>query len=290
MRKMMTLPALLLTSALAGGADPGGIAARGTVNVGGAQVFYKASGSGQPLLMIHGYPLNGELFKNNRALKGYQVITVDLPGFGGSKLAPGQTVSIENYAQTMLGFMDALKIERAVVAGMSMGGMTALQMYKSAPERFRGLILIDTTADPAGVAEAAMWRGTGQQAQEKGVASLVDLLMPRMLTGMSRMQMPNQVAHLGGLIKGASLEGAVGAANALASRPDANPVLPTIRVPTLIVAGVEDNVTPAELQMKMNAAIPGSRLVMIPGAGHAAVFEKAQAFNRAAAAWLQTLR
>lgn len=143
----------------------------------GNQVFYKAHGSGQPLLLIHGYPLNGEVFKNNRMLSGYRVITLDLPGFGMSKLAPGEAVSIENYAQTVLGFMDALKLDRAVVGGMSMGGMTALQMYKSAPERFSGLILIDTTAEPAGVAEAAMWRGTAQQA--KGVASLVDLLMPR---------------------------------------------------------------------------------------------------------------
>ncbi|UTA50349.1 alpha/beta hydrolase [Deinococcus radiodurans] len=223
-------------------------------------------------------------------MSGYRVITVDLPGFGKSKLAPGQTVSIENYAQTMVGFMDAMKLDKAVVGGMSMGGMTLLQMYKIAPERFKGLILIDTTAEPAGIAEAAMWRGTAQQAQQKGVASLVDLLMPRMLTGESRMKMPNQVAHLGNLIKQASVEGAVGAGNALASRPDANPVLPTIKVPTLIVAGLEDNVTAPELQMKMNKAIRGSKLVLIPGAGHASTFEKAGAMNAAVANWLRTVR
>ena len=135
-----------------------------------------------------------------------------------------------------------------------------------------------------------MWRGTAQQAQQKGVASLVDLLMPRMLTGESRMKMPNQVAHLGNLIKQASVEGAVGAGNALASRPDANPVLPTIKVPTLIVAGLEDNVTAPELQMKMNKAIRGSKLVLIPGAGHASTFEKAGAMNAAVANWLRTVR
>ena len=277
----------LLSGALAGGAA---MPAQGTVDVGGAKVFYRVQGSGQPLLLIHGYPLSGELFKNNRMMAGYQVITVDLPGFGQSKLAPGQKVSIQNYAQTMVGFMDAMKLDKAVVGGMSMGGMTLLQMYKLAPERFRGLILIDTTAEPAGVAEAANWRGTAQQAQEKGVASLVDLLMPRMLTGETRMKMPAQVAHLGALIKQASPEGAIGAANALAERPDANPVLATIKVPTLIVAGLEDNLTPTELQMKMNKAIAGSRLVNIPGAGHAATYEKASAMNAAIAAWLRTLR
>lgn len=288
-KTLLTLTALLSTTAFAGGAAAP-VAAEGTVTVNGAQVYYKATGSGQPLLLIHGYPLNGELFKNNRMMSGYRVITVDLPGFGKSKLAPGQTVSIENYAQTMVGFMDAMKLDKAVVGGMSMGGMTLLQMYKIAPERFKGLILIDTTAEPAGIAEAAMWRGTAQQAQQKGVASLVDLLMPRMLTGESRMKMPNQVAPLGNLIKQASVEGAVGAGNALASRPDANPVLPTIKVPTLIVAGLEDNVTAPELQMKMNKAIRGSKLVLIPGAGHASTFEKAGAMNAAVANWLRTVR
>ncbi|PNY80287.1 alpha/beta fold hydrolase [Deinococcus koreensis] len=288
-RTFFPLTALLCASALAGGADGQSVPDQGTVTVGGATVFYKATGSGEPLLFIHGYPLSGELFKNNRTLPGYRVITVDLPGFGKSR-APGREASIENYATTMLGFMDALKIDRAIVGGMSMGGMTLLQMYKQAPQRIRGMILIDTTADPAGIAEAASWRGNGQQAQEKGVASLVDGLLPRMLTGPSRATLPNQVAHLSGLVKAASLNGAVGGANALASRPDANPVLPTITVPTLILAGIEDNVTPRELQLKMNAAIRGSRFVELPGAGHAAIFEKAQAANAAMLSWLRTVR
>ncbi|GGR47590.1 hypothetical protein GCM10008959_05990 [Deinococcus seoulensis] len=286
---LTTLTALLCASALAGGAQGQTIPDRGTVTVNGATVFYKATGSGEPLLLIHGYPLSGELFKNNRTLPGYRVITVDLPGFGQSR-APGREASIENYATTMLGFMDAVGLDRAVVGGMSMGGMTLLQMYKNAPDRFKGLILIDTTAEPSGVAEKANWLGTAQQAEQKGVASLVDILMPRMLTSVSRSTMPNQVQHLGGLVKAASLNGAVGGAVALANRPDANPVLPTIRVPTLIIAGMEDNLTPTELQVKMNMAIPGSRLVNIPGAGHAATFEKALAVNAALRAWLPTTR
>ncbi|GHF56503.1 pimeloyl-ACP methyl ester carboxylesterase [Deinococcus metalli] len=288
---VVVLTALLGAPALAGGASmPMAMPmTSGTVSVNGTTVFYKTAGSGQPLVLIHGYPLNGELFKNNRALPGYQVITVDLPGFGKS-VAPDANASIENYARTMLAFMDAMKLDKAIVGGMSMGGMTLLQMYKLAPERFKGLILIDTTAEPAGVAEAANWRGTAQQAQQQGVASLVPILLPRMLTSVSRTTMPNQVAHLSTLVKNASLNGVVGGGNALAARPDANPILPTITVPTLIIAGVEDNLTPTELQLKMNSAIPGSTLVEIPGAGHAATFEKAAQVNAALLKWLPTVR
>ncbi len=281
-RTLTTLTAFLATAALAGGAQGQTVPDRGTVTVNGSTVFYKATGSGQPLLLIHGYPLSGELFKNNRALlaRNFRVITVDLPGFGLSR-APNADASIENYASTVLGVMDALNLKQVVAGGMSMGGMTLFQMYKMAPERFRGLIFIDTTADPSGVAEKVNWLGTGQQAQEKGVASLVDILMPRMLTGQSRMTMPNQVMHLGSLVKQASLNGAVGGATALANRPDANPILPTIRVPTLYLFGAEDNLTPPEVAMKMQMNTPGSRLVLIPGAGHAATFEKASAAARA---------
>jgi pimeloyl-ACP methyl ester carboxylesterase len=217
------------------------------------------------------------------------VITVDLPGFGKS-VAPDKNASIENYAMTMLGFMDALGIKSATVGGMSMGGMTLLQMYKMQPQRFDGLVFIDTTADPAGVAEAASWRGNADQAQQNGVSSLVPGLLPRMLTGVSRMKMPSQAAFLGGIVKQASINGAVGGGNALAARPDANPVLPTIKVPTLLIFGVEDNVTPTETAMKMQKGIAGSKLVLIPGAGHAATFEKSAATNAAILNWARMMK
>lgn len=270
----------------------GKIPASGMIDVNGAKVFFKSVGTGKPMLLIHGYPLSGELFKNNRAAlaaAGFQVITVDLPGFGKS-VAPSKEASVENYARTVLGAMDALGLKTATVGGMSMGGMTLLQMYRLAPQRFNALVFIDTTADPAGIAEAASWRGNAVQAQQMGVASLVPGLLPRMLTGVDRMSMPNQVMFLGGLVKQASLNGAVGGGNALATRPDANPVLATIKVPTLLIFGVEDNVTPIELAMKMQKGISGSKLVLIPGAGHAATFEKASATNAAIISWAKTLK
>ena len=269
----------------------GKIPASGMIDVNGAKVFFKSVGTGKPMLLIHGYPLSGELFKNNRAAlaaAGFQVITVDLPGFGKS-VAPSKEASVENYARTVLGAMDALGLKTATVGGMSMGGMTLLQMYKLAPQRFNALVFIDTTADPAGIAEAASWHGNAVQAQQMGVASLVPGLLPRMLTGVDRMSMPNQVMFLGGLVKQANLNGAVGGGNALATRPDANPVLATIKVPTLLIFGVEDNVTPIELAMKMQKGISGSKLVLIPGAGHAATFEKASATNAAIISWAKTV-
>ncbi|MGY2895740.1 alpha/beta fold hydrolase [Deinococcus sp. UYEF24] len=284
----MNMPMMKMGSAMMNGKLP----ASGTVNVGPYKVFFKSEGTGKPMLLIHGYPLSGELFKDNRAAlakAGFQVITVDLPGFGKST-TPDMNASIENYARVVLAAMDAMGLKQATVGGMSMGGMTLLQMYKMAPSRFNGLVFIDTTADPAGVAEAASWRGNAEQAKAMGSASLAPGLLPRMLTGADRMSKPAQVAFLTSLVSQASVNGSVGGGNALAARPDANPILATIKVPTLLVFGLEDNVTPIELAMKMQKGIAGSKLVLIPGGGHATTFEKASATNAAIISWAKTLK
>lgn len=268
-----------------------GMAAAGSVTVNGMKIAYRVEGKGQPLILIHGYPLSGELFARNRAelARNFMVITPDLPGFGDSTVMSSQA-SIDLYATTMLGFMDAMKIQSAVVGGMSMGGITLLDMYRMAPQRFKGLVLIDTIAAAASIAEADSWRGNARQAQAKGVASLVPGLLPRMLTGPTRMNKPGDVAFLSAIVKKASLNGAVGGANALADRPEQTPVLATITVPTLIVVGAEDNVTPVEIAMMMNKAVPGSTLVIIPAAGHAATFEKASAMNAAMLNFAKTIK
>lgn len=96
---------------------------------------------------------------------GYCVIIVDLFGFGKSKFVFGQIVSIENYVQIMVGFMDVMKFDKVVVGGMSMGGMILFQMYKIVFECFKGLILIDIIVEFVGIVEVVMWCGIVQQVQ-----------------------------------------------------------------------------------------------------------------------------
>jgi pimeloyl-ACP methyl ester carboxylesterase len=257
----------------------------------GARIYYQTQGEGTPLLLIHGYPLNGGLFRDNvtALVANYQVITPDLRGFGRSE-APNEQASIETYAQDMLAVMDHLEIEKALIGGMSMGGMTLFEMYRQAPERFAGAVLIDTSHLPAGVAEADLWRGYAKQAQQQGVESLVMSLLPDMLTGATRSGNPELVTYLGGLVKEASLEGAVGGGNALAARPDSAATLGTVTVPTLIIVGQEDTVTALEVAQQMNQGIAGSQLTVISGASHAATLEVAEQTNQAILAWARALQ
>ena len=266
---------------------------QGFVERGDAKLFYKSEGSGPAMVLIHGYPLGGELFKSNRsalAQAGYRVVTVDLRGFGRSSAPVSDAGSIPTYAQDVLAVMDKLEIKKAVIGGMSMGGMIAFELYRRVPERFAALALLNTTANPAGNVEKAYWGAIAEKAQAKGSASLVPEMMKDMLTGATQAKKPELVRFLSGLIETASKRGAVAAAKALADRPDSLPTLSTITVPTLIVAGREDTLIPPVFSQKMQQGIKGSKLVVIEGASHAAVLEAPSAVNRALLTWARNLR
>ena len=260
----------------------------GTVEVNGATIHYRSEGAADApaIVLVHGYPLSGDLFREQRAgLSGtYRVVTLDLRGYGAST-APDSNATVQTYAQDVLDVMTRLGVERAIIGGMSMGGPVVFEMYRRAPARFRGMILIDTTPKPAAPAEAGLWRGVAAQARQQGVPSLVPFLIKDMLTGQTRMNDAPLADYLSGLITDASLEAAVAGANALATRPDSQPTLATISVPTLVITGAEDTIYPFETARDMANAIPNATLALPPGAAHAAIIEAGGAANDAIRSW-----
>ena len=261
----------------------------GSVQSGSATIAYRVQGHGPAMMLIHGYPLSGELFARNRAqlARRYTVVTPDLRGFGSST-TPDTKGGVELYAKVMLAVMDHLNIKKAIIGGMSMGGPVVLEMYREAPTRFRGMMLIDSTTSPANDVEKAQWPGFGKQAQDKGVASMIPVLMPQMLTTPSRMAQPNVVAFVGSIVKRGSVKAAVAGGSTLANRPDSRNT--KIGVPVLFLVGQDDPIYPLEMDQKMHQDTPGSRLAVIPGAAHAAVIEKPEAASRAILAWASTVR
>ncbi|PNY79380.1 alpha/beta fold hydrolase [Deinococcus koreensis] len=277
--------------AQAGGAQ--GERSEGMLDVNGARIHYVSQGSGTPILLIHGYPLSGELFARNRdalAAAGYRVITIDLRGFGQSSAPAGDPGSLSTYAKDALAVLDQLNVPRAIIGGMSMGGPITFELWRTAPERFLGMILINTLANPAGIVEQNIWKGMAQKASTFGPQSLAPELLKDMLTGETRVRRPADAAFLTGIVSQASVAGDVAGANVLATRPDSIPTLKTITVPTLILEGLEDTVYPPEFSQKMQQNIAGSKLVIVPGTAHAAIFEKADAMNAAIIAWAKTIR
>ena len=260
------------------------------VQVNGANIFYQSVGSGTPMLLLHGYPLSGALFARVRdqLASRYQVITLDHRGYGMSE-APGVPDSVAVYAQDALDVLTAIGVDRAIIGGMSMGGPIVFEMYRRAPQRFLGMMLIDTIAAPAPPPEAGLWRGVEQLVRDMGVDALPPVLLKDMLTGRTRTERPELADFLETVILQASQNGAIGGAIALATRPDSRPTLGQISVPTLVYVGVEDTIYPVAIAQMMADAIPNSRLVTIPGAAHAAIFEAPDASVSAIRSWANTI-
>ena len=264
---------------------------QGFVETDGARIYYQIEGEGEPMMLIHGYPLSGDLFREQREglSDQYKVITVDLRGYGRSE-TPDTMATIETYATDVLAVMDRLDVKKAVIGGMSMGGPIVFEMYRQAPERFRGMILIDTTPGPASAAEQGLWRGVAAQVRQMGVPSLVPFLLKDMLTGDTRMNRPALADYLGGIIEEASTEAALAGAHALATRPDSRPTLSQITVPTLIFTGLEDSIYPFEVAQEMHDAISNSTLAIPPGAAHAAIIEAGHDANEAIRDWAEDIQ
>lgn len=258
--------------------------------VNGARIFYQVSGQGDPILLLHGFPLSGAMFDRNREAlsQQFQVITIDHRGYGMSE-APAVPDDIVTYAEDALAVMDLLGVDQAVIGGHSMGGQIAMEMYQQAPDRFRGLTLIDTNAYAANPAEAGLELGAAEMVDSGGVQAIVPLFLAEFLTGDTRINQPELVNYLTTIMEAASTDAAIGGLNALATRPDYGEALGQVEVPALILAGLTDSLYPIELQMRMQEAIPTAELVMIAGAAHAAPFEAPERANQAMLDWASRL-
>ena len=260
-------------------------------DINGARIFYQVAGQGTPLLLIHGFPLSGQLYQGQLAglSKYFTVITPDLRGFGKS-LAPDGNGSIQAYAQDMLALLDHLGIQSAVIGGHSMGGQITLEMYKEQPARFAGMLLIDTDPMAASFVEKGQWQGYREQGANAGASSVVPIIEPQLLTGVTRALDSAKSATMMNILAEASVNGVLGGGQALATRPDYTGLLGSIAVPTLVVIGLEDPVYAFPISQMTKAAIPNAQLAVILGASHASIFERPELANQAILNWASVRR
>ena len=257
----------------------------------GTPIFYQVSGSGVPLILIHGYPLSGALFAYQQTglATRFQVITLDLPGFGKSGAPAGFGISKAGstafYAHTVLDLMNHLGIASAVIGGHSMGGLITQEIYREAPQRFLGMILIDTIAMGASFIEQGEWAGYGIQATVGGVSSIIDTVTPQLLTGATRTNDTAATTAIEDIIAEASLAGAQAGAETLAIRPNYTPQLATIAVPVLVIEGRDDPVYGFPIAQALAAQVPHGTLALIPGASHVSIYERPDAANAAIKDW-----
>ncbi len=237
------------------------------------------------LVLLHAFPLDRTMWDREcRALAdaASPVIAPSFPGFGKSEL-PKRQPSLDDYADAVIAVMDAGNVQRAAIAGCSMGGYVAFALWRRHRARVAGLALIDTKAE-ADTREAAQNRmRLAETIREHGVEALLKTPPKWLRDGSPKWPAVKE------LIRAQHKEAVAQASVAMAGRPDSTSDLATIDVPTAILVGEADALTPLAASRAMNEAIPHSSLSVIPDAGHLSNLDAPEAFDRAMRVWLKRL-
>jgi pimeloyl-ACP methyl ester carboxylesterase len=240
------------------------------------------AGSGTPLVLLHAFPQTRAMWKRqlDDLSRDFHVLCPDLPGFGESRSS--STCTIENMADAIADWLKYLQVPRAIIGGVSMGGYVAMALARRHPDLLRGLILADTRAD-ADSDEARQNRDTMIEfARENGARGVFEKMAPKLFaTGAP----PKIIEESARIAETVATETIVATLGALRDRPDARPSLAQISVPTLILVGDADAVSPLDAAHEMDAAIPDSVLQLLAGAGHFAHAEAPDEWSQAVREW-----
>jgi pimeloyl-ACP methyl ester carboxylesterase len=252
------------------------------LTVDGGELEYAVSGDGPALLLLHAFPLGLFMWEAQaEALAATQrVIRFDARGFGGSALGQGP-LTMERIADDGAALLDHLGVAKAVVGGCSMGGYAALAFVRRHPHRLAGLVLQDTRAGADSEEVKAGRAALAAKVLAEGASVAVSAFLPKLLGETTLREQEPLGARLRERILATSPQAIADALHGLAARADSRPTLGEVRVPTLVLVGAEDVLTPPAESQAIAAAIPGARLEIVPRAGHLANLEQPGAVNAA---------
>lgn len=232
------------------------------------------------VVFLHAFPLHGGMWDRQRQAVAHvaRPIAIDFRGFGKSP-APSVPFLLEHLVDDVLALLDHLGIERAYLCGLSLGGYVALRTIERAPERVAGLLLADTQA-AADANAAKLKRADGiRQILTSGVGPYVDAFSKNALAPATLTDHPEIVTQARQLMLEAPASALIHGLVALATRTDTTDALSSISVPTRVLVGDKDAITPPEVARKLAAAIPNADVHEILRAGHLANLESPEAFD-----------
>lgn len=262
---------------------------KATINT--VEIAYDDHGIGLPVIFLHAFPLNRSMWMDLTAMllkeQRYRLVALDWRGFGESTI--NNTVStMELFADDVAGLMDTLGMRQAILCGLSMGGYAALAFLRKYPQRLSGLILADTRPG-ADTEEAKRNRERlAHLAETRGNGTIAELQIPKLISDYTRRDHPEVGAQIRRMIATATPSGIAAASRGMAQRADVTDILPSIALPTLVVVGELDAVTPPDVAREYAAKIPGAQVVIIPHAGHLSNLEQPENFFAVVRSFLAT--
>ncbi|WP_339730157.1 alpha/beta fold hydrolase [uncultured Gimesia sp.] len=251
-----------------------------TVN--GIKMKVLVEGSGPPLLLVHGFPLNHrmwqsqiEYFKNE-----FTVLAPDLRGFGATEITRG-TVTMKQHAEDLHMLLNELNVEEPVIfCGLSMGGYIAWEFWKHFPDSLRALILCDTRDGSDTEAGINNRLKMIDLVMKHGPESISSSMIPNLISESSHQNYPDIAKNLIQMIESTDREGIAASQRGMAERNDFSEELRGIQIPTLCIVGSEDQLTPPDVMKTMSSQIPNSKYTQISGVGHMAPMEAPAEVNQ----------
>ena len=245
-----------------------------------ADIFYTQQGEGAPVVLLHPFPINHDFWRGVAAdlSSQYKLIMPDLRGMGRSSPGDGPA-SMKKHAEDIRRVCDDARVDKAVFAGVSIGGYLLFEFWRSLRERVTALAFCNTRANAETEEGKRVRLEAVRQIEARGTEQFIDALLPRLLGETTRRNRPDIVEDARRMALEASGKGIIANQLGMAERPDSIPTLTTINVPTLVIGGTEDTGAPQEEIERMHKGVRGSQMRMIPQAGHYAAMERPQQFT-----------
>ncbi len=244
----------------------------------GIEIAYEDVGAGPVVLCIHGFPLSHELWTPTaEKLSGrYRLIMPDLRGLGQSSITTN--ASMADHADDLAALLDAINVKGAVnVMALSMGGYIAFELFRRHPQRVQSLVLADTQAASDTAEKARGRRETAEKVLSQGVEFIVDAMLPNLFAPNASKVVVNQWRDI---MLASDPHGVAAALHALADRIDSAETFSDIHVPTFVVVGELDAITPPDVARVMSDGIANASLQVIAGVGHMSPVEAPDEFTR----------
>lgn len=247
-------------------------------HVNGIDMYYEVHGAGRPLLFVHGFPLSGRMWMPavERLKSSHRCIVPDLRGLGRSSAT--ESAGMKAYADDLTALLDEMaEVRPVVLVGLSMGGYIAFEFFRRHRDRLRALVLADTRANDDPPDAKAKREDMAKAVAEKGSKVAADAMIDKLFApGVN----PSLRQEWHDIMTSIPPTGVIAAIRAMADRPDSRPTLDGIDLPTLLAVGEHDGITPPDVHREMQAAIAGSRLEVVSGAGHMMPLERSEEFCR----------
>lgn len=244
-----------------------------------------------PLVFVHGFPFSKEMWQPQiDALKNeYHVIAYDVRGHGATDVGDGQ-YSVEYFVDDLIGLLDHMNLTSVVAAGLSMGGYIVLRAVERHPERFRALVLCDTRSEADGNEGKIKRAQQAKVVKTDGAQKFAEGFIKAVFYEKTFQTNPRAVETIRAIIERTSPLAIAGTLIALAGRTDTTSSLHNINVPTLIMVGQHDTLTPPSASQAMKENIPNAEMHVIPDAAHMSNMENATEFNGHLKLFLQKFR